>query len=116
MLNGIYNNDNIANNTNYINKDNNIAQVSNAQKRYATSPFQMSHFIDEINVSNDALTLYQKEQDIKKFTNLALSDTEDASHLDLIDKDFAKGVLSPFTEDSLIDLLSNQKLWNDING
>ena len=62
MLNGVYNNDNISNN--YISRENNIAQVSDAQKKYATSPFKNSHFVDEMQISNEALNLYQKEQDI----------------------------------------------------
>ena len=116
MLNGIYNNDNVSNNTNYISRESNIVQVSDAQKKYATSPFQNSHFIDVMQISSDALNLYQKEQDIKKFADLALSDTEDSSHLDLINEAFSKGALSPFIEDSLEGLLNNQKLWDDING
>ncbi len=115
MLNGIYNNDNVSNNS-YISKENNIAQISDAQKKYATSPFKNSHFVDEMQISSEALTLYQKEMDVKKFANLALSDEQDNSHLELIDKAFSSGALSPFTDDNLEDLLNNQKLWDDING
>jgi len=116
MLNGIYNNENISNNANYVSRENNIAQVSDAQKKYATSPFKNSHFIDEMQISSEALNMYQKEMDIKKFANLALSDENDSSHLDLIDKAFSNGALSPFTDDNLEDLLNNQRLWDDING
>ena len=114
MLHGIYNSDNVSNNG-YINRDTNIAQVSDAQKRYATSPFKNSHFVDEMQISSEALNLFQKEQDIKKFTSIALSES-DNSHLDLIDKAFSKGVVSPFTDDSLEELLNNSKLWDDISG
>ena len=115
MLNGINNNDNIANN-NYINRESNITQITDAQKKYATSPFQSSHFIDSMQISTDALNLYQKEQDIKKFTSLALSDENDSSHLKLVEEAFSKGSISPFFDDNLENLLSNQKLWDDIVG
>lgn len=115
MLNGIYNNDTLSN-SNYISRESNIAQISDAQKKYATSPFKNSHFVDEMQISSEALTLYQKEQDIKKFASLALSDENDNSHIALMDKAFSNGALSPFTDDNLEDLLNNQKLWDDING
>ena len=114
MLNGVSNNDNISNN--YISRENNIAQVSDAQKKYATSPFKNSHFVDEMQISNEALNLYQKEQDIKKFAQLALSDENDTSHFNLIDIAFSNGTISPFTDENLDALLNNQKLWDDING
>ena len=116
MLNGIYNNDNIANNSNYISRESNITQITDAQKKYATSPFQSSHFIDTMQVSTDAINLYQKEQDIKKFASLVLSDENDSSHLEQIEKVFSKGSISPFFDDNLESLLSNQKLWDDIIG
>lgn len=115
MLNGIYN-DGLANNSNYISRESSIVQLSDAQRKYATSPFRNSHFIDESQISNEALNLYQKEQDVKKFASLALSDENDFSHLALIEQAFAEGVKSPFTDDMIEDLLSNQKFLNDING
>ena len=67
-------------------------------------------------ISNEALNLYQKEQDIRKFAALALSDESDYSHLNLIDKAFSNGTVSPFTDENLENLLNNPKLWDDING
>lgn len=115
MLNGIYN-DGISNNSNYISRESNIVQISDAQKKYATSPFKSTHFIDETSISNEAMNLYQKEQDVKKFTSLVLSDDSDMSHLALIEQAFSSGVKSPFTDDMLETLLSNQKFLDDING
>lgn len=113
MLNGIYN-DSI--NNNYIGRENNIVQISDAQRKYATSPFKNSHLIDETQISNEAYNLYEKEQDIKKFSTLALSDDSDLSHLGLIEQAFSEGVKSPFTDDVLESLLDNQKFLDDING
>lgn len=113
MLNGIYND--VINN-NYISRESNIVQISDAQRKYATSPFRNSHFIDETQISNEALNLYEKEQDVKKFASLALSDDSDLSHMALMEEAFAGGVKSPFTDDVLESLLDNQKLLDDING
>ena len=100
-----------------IGKDNSIEQLNNAKRSYATSPFRNTHFIDETQISNEALNLYQRELDIKKFATLALSNEEDNSHLDLINDLFnKKGVKSPFTDDMLEMLLDNQKLLEDIDG
>lgn len=113
MLNGIYNNEL---NKNYVSHESNIVQISNAHGKYATSPFKNSHFVDETQISNEALNLYEKEQDVKKFASLALSDDSDLSHLTLMEQAFADGVKSPFTDDMLEMLADNQKLWDDING
>ncbi len=112
MLNGIYNE---GVNNNYISRESNIVQISDAQKKYATSPFAKTHFVDETQISREALTLYERELDIKKFSSLALSDQGDSSHLDLMSLQFESGALSPFTDDKLEDLLNNKKLLDDIN-
>ena len=115
MLNGIYN-EGISNNGNYISRESNIVQISDAQRKYATAPFKNTHFIDETQISKEALNLYQKEQDVNKFTSLALSDEDDTSHVALMEQLFSEGVKSPFTDDSLEALLDNQKFLDDING
>lgn len=116
MLNGIYNNENIQNSSNYVSRESNIVQLTDAQRKYATSPFKNSHFVDEMQISNEALDLYQRELDVKKFTSLALSNEDDFSHLEFVEQAFLKGVKSPFSDDNLEELLNNQKLWDDING
>ena len=100
-----------------IGKDSSIEQLTNAKRGYATSPFKNTHFIDESQISDKALSLYQRELDIKKFASLALSNEDDNSHLDLIEELFnKKGVKSPFTDDFLSMLTDNQKLLEDIDG
>lgn len=114
MLNGIINSDNI--NNNGVNKDNNIVQISDAQRKYSTSPFNKNNFIDEMCISTEAISLYEKEQDIAKFSTLALSDENDASHLDIINSLFERGVKDPFGDDILASLAANQRLLDDLNG
>lgn len=112
VLNGIYN-DNI---NNYINRDSGIKHVSDAQRKYTTSPFNNSHLIDETNISNEAINLYEKEQDIKRFASLVISDESDDSHVNIMEQLFSDGVVSPFTDDDLESLLDNQKFLDDIIG
>lgn len=67
-------------------------------------------------LSKYALDLYVKNNDIKKFTKLALSNPEDASH-DLIAHDMfdSLDVFNPFESSSLEDLAANKKFLNDLN-
>lgn len=111
MLNGIYN-DSI---NNYISRESNIIQISDAQKKYASSPFAKTHFVDETQISSEAMKLYEHENDVKKFTALALSDEDDTSHMKLMQTAFDNGIKSPFTDDLLDMLLDNQKFLSDIS-
>lgn len=72
-------------------------------------------FIDETSISDDAINLYQHEQDVKQFTNLAMSNPEDLSHNDIIDGLFNSGASDLFSDESLEKLSGNQKLLDDIS-
>lgn len=111
MLNGILQNTNLSNSE--ITPENNVVQIAEANKKYMTNPIQ-SQLIDETDISENALKLYQRDLDIKKFTNLTLSDSKDTSHLDIIEKQFAEGVMTPFSDDLLGNLLNNQLFLKDI--
>ena len=71
--------------------------------------------IDETAISNDAVNLYQKEQDVKQFNNLALSDPQDLSHEDIISNLFDKGVSDPFSDEVLTSLSGNKNLLSDLS-
>lgn len=70
--------------------------------------------IDETAISNEAINLYQKEQDVKKFTSLVTSDPEDLSHEEIIAGLFNKGVSDPLTDESVGGLVNNSKLLSDL--
>lgn len=71
-------------------------------------------FIDETSISNEAVRLYQRDLDIKKFTKLALSDPDNISHNSLVvekvfnanDKDFNNKVLE--------GIFDNNSFWKDL--
>ncbi len=71
--------------------------------------------IDETAISNEAVNLYQKEQDVKQFSALAMSNPEDLSHEQIIANLFEKGVSDLFSNESISELSNNQKLLNDLS-
>lgn len=71
--------------------------------------------IDETAISNEAVTLYQKEIDVKQFNTIAMSDPEDLSHEEIIANLFNKGVSDPLSDEAMENLTSNQKLLDDLS-
>ena len=61
------------------------------------------------------MQLFQKDMDIKKFTEIATSNQEDKSYIERVQKLFKEGVVDVFEDDVLKELVNNQKLWDDLN-
>ena len=70
--------------------------------------------IDETAISNEAVNLYQREQDVKQFTSLVTSNPEDLSHEEIIAGLFGKGVSDPLSDEAVEKLSDNQKLLDDL--
>lgn len=105
MLNGI----------NLNNKD--TMSISSVVTNPISNPYRnadKSLLIDESAISQQAVNLYQKEQDIKQFTLLAMSNPEDLSHEKIISSLFQKGVIDPFSDEAITALSNNDKLLKDI--
>ncbi len=81
---------------------------------YSSSPYSQSLYIDQTNISDAAMKLYERDNDIKKFTQIALSDMNDNSHIELMEQLFAEGVSDPFDEKTISELSANKDLWDDI--
>lgn len=65
--------------------------------------------------SKHALDLYERKTDIKNFTKLAISDMENDSHNQIVDKLFSSGkVIDPFDEKNLFDLSDNERFLKDL--
>lgn len=71
--------------------------------------------IDETALSDEALNLYQKEQDVNGFNALAMSNPEDLSHEEIISKLFNKGICDPFSDEAITSLTNNKKLLEDLD-
>ena len=109
------------NNTEYfynsqLDKQSNVINLANirAQAQKATYGIRNNAYVDTSEISANALELYQRDCDINKFNKIALSDSEDLSHLERMNEIFADGVLDVFDNDILSDLVTNSKLWDDL--
>lgn len=66
-------------------------------------------------MSKHALELYDRQVDINNFKKLALSDPENKSHNEIVDKLFSKqGINNPFSDEALKNLSNNQKFLKDL--
>ena len=82
----------------------------------ATNPFEESdsnYFIDESNISTAALQKYQREIDIKTFSDI-LKETDEKAANDLVLQQAFEGKFSIDDVDFLSELLNNEEFLNDI--
>jgi len=111
MLNGV-NNEGILNSQ--LDRQSEVSKVVTNPINNAYKNLDANLLIDETSISKEAVNLYQKEQDVKKFTSLATSDPEDTSHEKIVANLFSKGVLDPLSDDIVQKLSGNQNLLNDL--
>jgi len=71
-------------------------------------------YVDTSEISANAIALFEKDCDIEKFNKIALSDPEDFSHLDRMKELFSEGVVDVFEDNVLEQLVTNSKLWDDL--
>ena len=103
----LYNNSQLGNANNVIN----LASVrASLQKSgYASTPY-----VDRSEISSSAMELFQRDLDIHKFTKIATSDMDNTSHLERMNEVLGEGVVDVFEDDVLSSLVTNQKLWDDL--
>jgi len=65
-------------------------------------------------ISKKAVELYEKQVDINHFSKLVLSDPENTSHNDMVNKLFDDGVADPFVDEKLAQLADNKKFLKDL--
>lgn len=71
-----------------------------------------NEFLD--NLTKKAVKLYEKQNDIKNFSKLVLSDPENHSHNDIINNLMAQGIIDPLEDEKLEQLADNKKLLRDL--
>ena len=97
------------NNNNIIN----LAAIrANAQK--SGYGINNNPYVDKTEISASAIELFQKDCDINKFNKIAMSDSDDLSHLELMNELFSQGVIDVYEDDILSSLVTNSKLWDDL--
>ena len=74
---------------------------------------QPNEFLD--NLSKRAVEMFEKQCDIKNFSKLVLSDPENTSHIDMIQKMISEGkIKDPFEDEKLAELADNERFLRDL--
>ena len=116
MFNNINDNNNEYLYNSQLDKQSNIinlaAMRANAQK--SAYSVNSNPYVDKTEISANAIEMFQRDCDINKFNKIAMSDSENFSHLERMQELFSEGVVDVFEDDVLSNLATNSKLWDDI--
>ena len=84
----------------------------------ATNPLNVdfegknSVFLDKL--TKTAVNMYERNRDVKKFSELVLSDPENESHNKIMDELFSKGVVDFSDDEKLMELSDNTRFLRDL--
>lgn len=93
----------------------NVVNLANIRSNIQRGAYSSNPYVDKTEISQNAMQMFQRDLDIKKFTKIASENPEDISHLERMRELFDSGVVDPFEEDILGELATNSKLWDDLN-
>lgn len=115
MFNNINDNNDFLYNS-QLEKQSNVINLASVKANLNKTLFNKSSnpYVDKTEISSNALELFQKDLDINKFNKIAMSDSEDFSHLDRMKELFSSGVIDVFEDDVLKELVTNSKLRDDL--
>lgn len=65
-------------------------------------------------LTHSALGMYERQNDIKNFSKLVLSDPENESHNEIVDELFSKGIIDPLEDEKLLHLSDNSRFLRDL--
>lgn len=65
-------------------------------------------------LTQSAVNLYERQNDIKNFSKLVLSNPENNSHNQIVDELFSKGIIDPFEDEKLLELSDNSRFLRDL--
>ena len=97
-----------------LEKQSNVINLASVKMNMNKTLFNKNSnpYVDKTEISSNAIELFQKDLDIKKFNKVAMSDSDDLSHLDKMKELFSKGIVDVFEDDVLQELVTNSKLWD----
>lgn len=96
-------------------QNNELEKVSSGKKN-PYSNIDKNLLIDETNISNEAINLYQKDMDIRKFSSLVLSDPDNMNHNSLVAQNvFGEQDLS-FENKVIEGIFNNKTFLRDLFG
>lgn len=72
--------------------------------------------IDESNISKEAIKLYQRDLDVKKFTGLAMSDPQDTTHNKLVVEKVFGAEDEKFDNTVIEGMFNNRNFLKDLLG
>ena len=98
-----------------LNSASNVINLANVRSTLQKSGYNTNPYVDKTEISANAMQLFQRDLDIQKFAKIASANPEDLSYLEQIQELFSEGVVDPFEEDILSELVTNSKLWDDLN-
>jgi len=84
------------NNLLQFNKSSNIINLNNIRSNLKKNGYNANPYVDRTEISSNAMELFQRDLDIKKFTKIAAENPEDLSYMEKIQQIFAEGVVDPF--------------------
>ena len=99
-----------------LDKQSNIVNLAALRANAQKSAYTVNNnpYVDRSEISANAIELFQRDCDISKFNKIAMSDSEDLSHLERMSELFSQGVIDVFEDDVLSSLVTNSKLWDDL--
>lgn len=103
----------LANNSEIIDQSQSLDRIKGLG---VSNPYEVDKnkfFIDESSISTTALEKYQKELDVKKFSDILFQTDEKAAN-ELVLQQAFEGLFSIDETDFLSELLDNKDLLNDI--
>lgn len=112
MLKGLSSQDLI--NQNLI-QNNNVEKL-NLSSKNPYAEIDKDLLIDETNISNEAIKLYQKDVDIRKFSSLAMSDPENTSHNNLVAQNVFNSQDASFENKVIEGIFNNNLFLQDLFG
>jgi len=108
------NNRNLLFNSQYGNAGN-VVNLTNIRSNLQRNGYINNPYVDKTEISQNAMKMFQRDLDIKKFTKLAVENPEDISYLERMQELFQSGVVDAFEDDIFSELANNSKLWDDLN-
>ena len=93
----------------------NVVNIANIRSALQKSNYNKNPYVDQTEISANAMKLFQRDLDIRKFAKIASQNPEDLSYMEPMQDLFADGVVDPFEDDVLSELVTNSKLWDDLN-
>ena len=100
---------------NSLNNANNVINIASVRSAFQKNGYTTNPYVDKTEISSDAMKMFQRDLDISKFTQISMSDPENNNHLDKMRELFADGVVDVFEDDVISELVTNSKLWDDLN-